>query len=126
MPAVPAHRQAEVADAGQDQADHRRGEGRHRAAGREADPGAVGVGDPADDRGADRRAAEEDHHVEGHDTAAHRRVRGHLDAGVRRDVDRHAEQAQRDHEQGEHPQRGGRRGQDLQRAEGHRRHDQQP
>ena len=41
--------------------------GGHRddAAEGEADPGAVRVGDPADDRGAHRRTAHEDHHVQG-------------------------------------------------------------
>src|SRR3954447_5116951 len=36
--------------------------------------GARGLGDPADDRRADRRRAEEDDGVERHDAAAHRRI----------------------------------------------------
>ena len=47
----------QAADAGQDQADAERGDHRDQAADREADPGAVGVGDPADEGAADRRAA---------------------------------------------------------------------
>lgn len=47
--------QAEAADAGEGEADAQGGDHRDRAAGREADAGAVRVADPADDRGAHRR-----------------------------------------------------------------------
>ena len=76
-----------------------RGDKRGRRAEREPGAGAGNLGEPADDRGADRRRAEEDHGVERHHAAAHRgldrELQQRVDAGGERDADR-AERDQRE------------------------------
>ena len=84
---------------------------RERRDAAEDEPGARArdLGEPADERPADRRRAEEDDRVEGHHAAPHRRRRTELEGRVDRGREGHAgeaERREREHRDGERRRRG--------------------
>ena len=97
----------------------------HQAAADHPPPGPDGVGDPADDRSAERRSAQEGHEVQGHDAAAERGldVPPDLQIGRRRERE-HGQADQHEHERGA-AESWHRPGDHLQQAEAQRREEQE-